>query len=317
MHKRSLDPLVSRAVKKYGRRILTMRELNECGVSKKAVVDRCRRGLLRRIHDGVYLVGAGELTWQEEMLAAVLAGGSTARADSFSAMRLYDVGEFTPARNHISIAHGTTVRADGVVAVRTRRSVPASVKHGVPVVCIEEALLAVAPKVSTKKLHQLFTTAWRRRLTTPAKVLKHLEVHGQGVRGRTKLSGVASLYISCARGPGSEAEADFIFELLAALDAAGIERPEMQFVIKIRDGRESVTVDFAWPRRRKVVEMKGLLAHGDYETQDEDLEREAEIRAAGWDLDCLAPRAIRERPHRTIDRVLRFVETPNAFWPAV
>jgi hypothetical protein len=150
------------------------------------------------------------------------------------------------------------------------------------------------------------------RKTTPRKVLAYLEVFGgRGVRGVCKLREVAELYAASQRGPGSEAEADFLHDFLAALDDAGIERPELQFVIPIRGGAEKVVPDFTWPGRRKVIELKGLSAHGDYLVQDDDNEREAAIRAAGWDLDIVTPRSMRERPDRTINRLLRFLGAPN------
>ena len=58
--------------------------------------------------------------------------------------------------------------------------------------------------------------------------------------------------------------------------------------------------------------MKGLSAHGDYLIQDEDNERESAIRAAGWDLDTVTPRAMRERPAATIERLVRFLQTPTS-----
>ena len=309
-----LDWRIRAEVERLSRRIMTMRELNAVGASKKEVLSRCRRGTLRRLHDGVYLIGAGELTWQEQILAAVLAGGATAKACAFSALRLRDLGDFASGPIHIAIAHTTTARAEGVVARRSRRVVPSEVVQGVPTVCVEEALLGVAAKVSTKVLHKLLTSAWRRHMTTPRKVLLHLEHHGTGVRGSAKLREVATLYVEFERGPGSEAEADFLFELYTALDAYGIEKPKLQFVVSVRGGTERRVPDHTWPMRRKLVEMKGLAAHGDYVTQDEDVEREAELRAAGWEVEEVTPRAIRERPRQTIERIIRFLQTPNAYW---
>lgn len=304
-----VDERLRDLVKKLGRRLLTMPEFNKIGLSRKVVAARAKRGSLQRIHGSVYLVGAGKLTWQEEILAAVLAGGSTARASSFSAIRLWGLGHFSPGVVYVEIFHGTARRLKGVVVKRTRRATPRRTRDGVPVVCVEEALLAVSHRLSEKVLHRLLTKAWRKRLTTPKRVIQHLDAHGKRVPGNEKLARVAQLYVDHARGPGSDAEADFLFDFYAALDARGIERPELQYVIDVRDGTEKLVPDFTWPKRRKVVEMKGLEAHGDYVKQDEDVEREADIRAAGWDLECVTPRAMRERPKTTIERLIRFLES--------
>ena len=305
-----LDRRILAAVSLRGRRLLTTDELKELGASKRQIRVRVCRGTLQRVHKGVYLVGAGELTWREEILAGVLAGGETAKADGFSALRLYGLEALAPGRITVTIQHGTEARAKGVTFRRTRRILPVTVKDGVRCVSVEQALLDVARDVPPRVLHRLLTSAWRMRLTTPRKVLIYLETYGgSGVTGTRKLREVAAIYDDHSRGPGSEAEADFIFDFYAELDAQGIERPKLQYVIEVYDGTEKVVPDFAWPERRKAIEVKGLSAHGDYVRQDDDNEREAAIRAAGWDLEIVTPRSMRERRAKTIARLIRFLQS--------
>ena len=308
-----LDRRILAAVTRRGRRLLTHAELVEAGATNRQIQVRCDRGTLQRVHDEVYLVGAGALTWHERLHAGVLAGGETAMACIFSALALWGLPNYAPGSVHVQVAHVTTLTgASGVTVHRTRRQVPTTEIGGIPVICLEEALLQAAARVSTRSVHRLLTTAWRMQKTTPRKVLAHLETFGgRGVPGVRKLREVAELYAGVRRGPGSEAEADFVHDFFAALEDAGIERPLLQFAIPIRRGVDKVVPDFTWPDRRKVIEMKGLSAHGDYLIQDEDNERESDIRAAGWDLDTVTPRSMRERPDRTIDRLLRFLGAPN------
>lgn len=306
-----LDRRILAAVTRRGRRLLTHAELVEERATNRQIEVRCQRGTLQRIHDEVYLAGAGALPWTEQLQAGVLAGGETAAAASFSAIRLRGLTDYSPGTIHVQVAHGTTLTAAGVTRHRSRRGVPTTSIGGIRTVCLEEALLQVAAKLPAREIHRLLTTAWRKGDTTPRKVLDHLKEHGgRGVRGTRRLREVAQLYDGVRRGPGSEAEADFLFDFLDALDDAGIERPELQYVISVRHGTERKVPDFTWPDRRKVIEMKGLEAHGDYVIQDEDIEREADIRAAGWDLTAVSPRAMRERPVRTIARLLEFLQTP-------
>jgi hypothetical protein len=315
---RPVDSRILAAVTRRGRRLTTLAELTEEGedqVSEKAVLRRVRSGVLQRVYDGVYLVGAGDLTREEEYLAIVLAGGPTALASGFTTLELAGL-EAKSKRPQVTVSWKTSFPLDTVDVRRTRRSLPWETLKGVPSVTVAQGLLDVAARLPERDLHKFLTTAWRKRLTTPRAVLDHIEKYGgRGVKGTRRLRGIAEIYDGVERGPGSEAEADFLFDLFAELDRAGIERPELQFVIDVRDGREKVVPDFVWPRRRKVVEMKGLKAHGDYLKQDEDVERESAIRAAGWDLDCLTPRAMRERRKQTIARVITFLQTPNAHWP--
>lgn len=58
------------------------------------------------------------------------------------------------------------------------------------------------------------------------------------------------------------------------------------------------------------MEVVGLDTHGDYESQDYDCERAAEIRALEWDLLEIPPKAIRERPEATVRRVIEWLKVP-------
>lgn len=255
-----LDRRILAAVSRRGRRLLTHAELVEAGATNREIEGRCDRGTLQRIHDEVYLVGAGTLTWHERLQAGVLAGGETAVGSLFSALVVWGLPDYSPGAVHVQVAHGTDLVARGVTVHRTRRTVPTKVVGRIRVVCVEEALLQAAARLPARDIHRLLTTAWRMRRTTPRKVLRYLEDHGgRGVRGVRRLQKVAELYAETRRGPGSEAEADFLFDFLEALDAAGIERPELQYPIAIRGGTEKVVPDFTWPGRRSVIEMKGLL----------------------------------------------------------
>ena len=310
-----LDQRILAAVSRRGRRLLTYDELIEEGASPQEILGRVRRGCWRRVHHAVYLVGTGDLNWQEEILAGVLAGGATAAAAGLSGGRLFDLGNFG-GPVVVMLSSETTVSAKGVRAYRTQRTVPRTTRQGVPVVCIEEVLLGMASSLTTRQVHQAFTTAWRRNDTSPKRVLDYIaENGGRGVRGSHRLRQVAAVYADSERGPGSEAEADFLFDLCAELDKRGIERPALQLVIDVRGGREKVVPDTAWPIRRKVIEMMGLAAHGDYERQADDVERAAAIRAAGWELEEVTPKQMSERRQRTIERLIDFLQRPNVAWP--
>ena len=313
----SLDLRILAAVQRRGRRLLTYHELEEEGASEDEILGRVRRGILQRVHKGVYLVGAGELTWEEQALAGVLAGGPTALASALAAIRLWDLGDFGTKTIDVAVDVTTGVSASGVRQHRTRRALPATIRHGVPCVSVEQALLDAAAILPERIIHRLLTKAWRMRHTTPRKVLLHVELYGgRGVKGTRRLRTVAQLYEDDSRGPGSDAESDFLFEFYAALEAAGIERPLLQFVIPVAPEREEKKApDSVWPERWKVIEMMGLDAHGNYVTQADDIDRAAMIRAAGWELEEVAPLHIRERRTNTIARLIRFLQTPNTKWP--
>lgn len=303
-----LDARILAAVTRRGRRLLTVNEILQEGATYPQIVHRVRRKRWQRPHDTVILIGAGELSWEEKLLAAVMAGDESAAAGFRAASRVHGIGEFGKKLLEVSIRHGTELVADDVLVHRTRRPTPAVIVNGIPCTSVEETLLDLASVLPPRKLHQALTTAWRKHLTHPKRVLEHIEKYGgRGVKGTPVLRDLAKLYELCERGPGSEAEADLVHILFPALDEAGIERPVLQGVIKLPFGRV-VSVDSLWPARAKVVEVMGLGAHGDYARQDDDIERAAAIRAAGYSLKEVTPRAIRKRPEATVASIIRFLE---------
>ena len=302
----ALDARILAAVSRRGRRLLTMDELLEEGVSHRQI--EYRVGVAkrwRRVHPKVIDVGAGPLSRFDRVQAATLVGTN---ATGFTTLWLHDIGDYSPGTIEVAIGFRQSLRLDGVNVRRHRHEVPVRPVRGVPSVCIEQALIDVAPTLPPKMLHRAFTKAWRKRLTTPRRMLRYLDEHaGRGVAGGGKLRRVVALYEKSSRAPGDDYEADLLFILSPALKAAKIEAPVLQFGLKIDGGRREATIDLAWPDRGKVIEVMGLDSHGDYVAQDYDYERAAAIRRLGWDLREIAPRAIRERPEQTVRDIITWL----------
>lgn len=305
------DAVILAEVTRRGRRLLTRCEILGLGISPEEIECRVRRGSWQRIHAGVYLIGAGALTHEEKACAAALAGAPRAYVGGVAGARLHAIGDWGRLIE-VWAPHGTDIVADGVRVHRTRKpGVPVAPLGDcrVPTACVEQVLLDLAAKLPRRDLHRAFTTAWRKRKTNPAAVLAHAaRFGGRGVRGSGVLRELAELYAGVKRGPGSEAEADFLLELFEALETAGVEAPTPQLAIKVDGGRSTLVPDFGWERRWAVVEMLGLEAHGDYHRQDDDVERSSLIRNAGWALDEVTPRAIRVRPAEKVRRLVAFLE---------
>lgn len=306
-----LDAQILAAVTRCGRRLMTTKEIQEEKGTRRKIEWRRRQGRWQSPQSGVYLIGAGQLTWEEQVISACLAAGETAAASHRAAARLHNIGEFgTPNLVEIKLSHDTDVEVKDAVVHRSRRAFDTTDIGGVPCTTVEDSLLDLASVLGQRQLHQAFTTAWRKRLTTPKRVLSHIADHGgRGVKGTRALRSVVSLYADGDRAPGSVAEADLTLLLFPTLDAAGIERPESQGLIVVDGGRCKVAPDWLWRQRMKALEMMGLAAHGDYFRHDQDTERAGLIRAAGYDLLEITPRAVRERPEQTVRRIISWLET--------
>lgn len=210
MDEKALDARILAAVTRRGRRLLSATEVAEEGATQRQVDWRLAAGRWQHPYPGVYLIGAGALTWEERQIAAVLAAGETAASSCRAASRLHGIGDYgTPNLVEIKLTHATDVHVPGALVHRSRRPFGQVLVRGVPCTTVNDTLLDLAAVLPPRLLHQSFTTAWRKHLTTPEKVLVHLRDHGgRGVEGTQALRSVVTLYKDCDRGPGSEAEAD-------------------------------------------------------------------------------------------------------------
>src|SRR3954467_1711036 len=77
------------AVRQHG--VVTLRQLEEAGVTREATYKRARRGRLHRLHRGVYAVGHRAPSHHARWMAAVLACGEGAVLSHGSAAALWNL----------------------------------------------------------------------------------------------------------------------------------------------------------------------------------------------------------------------------------
>lgn len=294
------------AIAATNHRLLTRAMVLAAGGTDQVIEDRIARGQWQVVHPGVYLVGVGALTRNEQLSAACLRAGDGAMVARRAALVFWRLDGITSAPVELNVPFGRRPVPAGAIVHRTRRVEPASIIDGIPVTSVEQTLLESAVHVPAVVTEKAFACAWRRNLTTPEKCDLYLEHHGgKGRRGTTQLREVVAIYKDAGRAPGSDGEVAF----LRALRAAGVEEPVRQFAIDLGGGAKAA-VDFAWPLRRKLVEFVSLRAHAGSRALAADTLREDDILAAtGWQLRRFAPETLRRNPEEVARRVLRFLCT--------
>lgn len=294
------------AIAARNHRLLTRGVVLAAGGTDQFIEDRMRRGQWQLVHPGVYLVGVGALTWNEQLAAGCLSSGDGAMVARRAALVLWRLDGITAAPVELNVPFDKRPVPAGAIVHRTRRLEPPSIIDGLPVTSVEQTLLESAVHVPPVVTEKAFASAWRRNLTSPEKCDLYLRHHGgKGRRGTTRLREVVAIYNGTGRPPGSDGEVAF----LRALRAAGIEEPVRQFDVD-RGGGAKATIDFAWPVRRKLVEFVSLRAHAGSRALADDTLREDDILAAtGWELRRFAPETLRRNPEEVARRVLRFLCT--------
>lgn len=271
--------------------VVTRQQLLAAGISPQAVARRVTSERLRRIHQGVYLVGPVRAALAREM-AAVLACGPCAVLSHGSAGTCWRV---------LRIMHGNSVDViDGegrhrrpgirIHRIRTLRADEITTLEGIPITDPARTLYDLASTVPVRDLERAVAEALARRLTSLSRIATVLEHHPRG-RGAANLRALLrSGHPALTR---SEAEDRF----LALVRDARLPSPEVNVVV------EGWEVDFLWRDRGLVVEVDGYTFHSSPSAFERDRQRDSLLAAAGLRVTRLTWKQLTREPVAVIARL--------------
>lgn len=270
--------------------------------SDDAIQRRLNNGTWRQVFPGVYLIGVAPLTWHGQLRAATLAAGRASVISHRSAAQLWGLEGVSYPKIELTVPYASRPLPDGIVVHRSRRAIVPRTVAGIPVTSAERAILDTAWFMPTPTIEHLYDSGIRQRLITAASMADCLGEFGtKGVRGRFKVIRVLD-----GRRVGAPLGSPAETRTLRLIREAGFEEPERQFVVALPDGSIAV-VDFAWPPRRKAIEVDGLVAHATARQLEEDLQRQNLIFQAGWQLRRFAARTVQNNPALVRDDIARFL----------
>jgi very-short-patch-repair endonuclease len=106
--------------------------------------------------------------------------------------------------------------------------------------------------------------------------------------------------------PGSTRTRSELEEMFISLcHDHGFPRPEVNVHI------EGYECDFVWREQRLIVETDGAAAHSGERRRVRDLERDAELAAAGWRVIRITYERLLREPQRVADQVGRALRPPR------
>lgn len=261
------DQLITRlAAKQHG--IVARRQLTAAGLSENQVDRRIRRGMLARVHRGVFRVGPIEARLWREMAAALVCGAE-AVVSHLSAAVVWDLwARAGDASVDVITRNGTRPHA-GIRLHRARSLLPVECvrRAGIQVTSVARTLLDVAGVASVRNAERVLAEALSRGLVREPALLTMLQQH-PGLRGAGVLGALLDAGPTHTR---SEAEDRF----LALMQEAGLPRPQVN--VKVA----SYEVDFHWPAAALVVEVDGIRFHLSRAAFRKDRRRDAELIRTG------------------------------------
>ena len=284
--------------------IMTTAELHASGLTKTRIQTLVSRGLLRPVGRGLYARGE-----RVRALAAFPDGERTIRV----AAALVRVGPGTVVSHHdAALIHGIDLLEQAPAAISlTRPPDSAGSRTGRPGVDLHVASI---PTSHAMILHRLPITTAARTVVDLARIglVRSGVVSADSALHKllTTKAELLAVIDAMPRWPGIErarqvvdfadALAESPFESIArcAFSDWGLPAPDLQVPIA-GNGRLIGRVDFLWPAYATIAETDGALKYEDPARAVQQLERDARLRAAGYEVVHITWRDL----HREADMV--------------
>lgn len=261
-----------RAALQHG--LLTWYQLRAAGVPSSTIADWVATGRLRRIQPRVYLVVGTPWSWEQELLAAVLAAGPGAKASHRAASRLWNLVDEAPLE--ITVPRGRTPELwAGVIVHQSSNHQQLFHRDRIPVVSPMQALLGLAATADVSAVVEAMDRAAVDRRFSVATLEWHLAASAR--RGRPGIRTLqAALDVQALLDAPPEGLLEPRFARLAK--RGDLPRPVFQHPV----GR--YRIDFAYPELLLAIEVDGYGKRSTRRAFQSDLDRQNELVSRGWTI---------------------------------
>ena len=264
------------ATKQHG--LLTAAQLRAAGYSKRMVASRVHDGVMMRRATGVLQLAGSSPTWEQSVMAAVLAAQPVAAASVRSAARLWGFRSVDD-EVEVSIVFPRRVVLDIAIVHRSRDLTPSDITEvdGIPTTTPDRTICDLGLVFPETEVYRILCHAIAVGLVTPHELwtMRH-RTSKQGRNGTGVLQRVLEALPDGIERVESGPEALF----LKLCEDAGLPRPMIQLPIRVA-GR-SFRLDFAWPGSKVFVEVDGAAFHSSIDQIAADGGRQNLLVQFGW-----------------------------------
>ena len=280
--------------------VVSRRQVLACGGTPGMVKGWLGAGRIERVGPSTYRLAGSPRTWEQRLLAAVLAAGPGAAASHRASARLWDLiddetVEVTVPARRAPAGRGAVVHRSSDLGIGdvVRR-------NGVPATTPMRTLVDLGAVVPPWRVEDALDAALQRRLVTVSGVGQALDgVARRGRDGAGVLRAVLGRRALGDRPPDSRLEARMA-RLLAAHGLPAAFQHEVR-----RGGRFVARVDFAYPADRIALEVDGWGSHSSPRALQADLERQNALVELGWTVLRFTWDDVVRRPEAVASRVRR------------
>ena len=253
--------------------VLSLEELQACGLSGDMVATRVHRAQFHRLHQGVYLIGDRNVRPEARFLAAVKACGAGAVLSHFSAAALWGMVDWDGRHPEVTVQDTTPRVHAGIRAHRTRFLEAKDVRRygGIPVTAPARTALDLCSQLPERAARRAVRKGVSDRFLNLRQLLEILDRQPRrpGVRRLRRI-------VAAGAVPTRTELEDVVLDVILA---AGLPRPDVNVPMSL-DGRR-VIPDFRWPERRLIVEADSRTWHDNKLAREDDAERQALLEAHG------------------------------------
>lgn len=278
--------------------IVTLAQLLGADIHASRVKRWAAKGLLHRLHHGVYAVGHLALAPLALEQAALLACGDRGLISHTSALGLWGIVSAPPSEVHVMVVGHDCRRKAGIRVHRVKDIDDRDVRrrNGLPVTSPARSLIDVAASASLTELDDVIAEARARRLIRDGELERVLE-RCERTRGAPRMRA----FLKAEMSPGlTRSKAERVMRRL--MRAANLPEPVPNQRVA---GWE---VDFLWDAEKLVVEVDGPQFHGHRRAYERDRRKDLELTTAGYVVIRITPRQLDEEPFVVVAHVARMLD---------
>jgi very-short-patch-repair endonuclease len=264
--------------------VIGRQQILDCGLTAHQLGRAVHADTLEPIHCAVFKARGSAASWHQELMAAILAGGTHAVASHRATAALFELDGFRPNLVEVAISQELRVyRAPRGVKVHLHRTSVLDERDRTSVGCIPtmtplRMLICLGAVVEPARLVHALDSAERRGLVHRDDLERRLaEIRQSGRNGVRALSRILERRERMKNLPWTVLERT----LLDALRAAGLPLPETQHPFA-RPGSRKAWLDFAWVLYKLAVEADGGVAHALPEQRRSDYSRDRDVQRKDW-----------------------------------
>jgi hypothetical protein len=286
--------------------LLTLAQLDALGVSRQRRRTLQRTGVLLPAGGCVLRHAAVPESWQQRVLAAVLAAGPDAAASHMTAAALwrFDGIDRRPVPE-VSVPHDRQPRAVPGTVHRCRDLVPADLdrQRPIPRTTPARTICDIAGHLDRPRLEAVLDHAERTALVWRPHLRWRLDALRR--RGRAGLPVLAELLDRTDGRPLGDSWLEQ--EAIRLIAHAGLPVPRVQVKLR-RSGGGIARVDLFWDEAALVVELAGHGSHATRRRRQADAERAARLGLRGWQVVEFTYEDVVERPQYVVDMIRRHLD---------